>query len=508
MKAAIRFLFLLLLCIVAALPAVAGKNAGGALIVHTNDQANYFRAGYDYCAPPYDAYLPPTCQEAVTRSEKDPSRQAIIWFLAALPASSEPAIAEIRFGVRHNLPISQGFVTASGACGFPPIQAQDPGPGFPDTPGGNRIVYAAPVEHTFFPFYWFAVYGLQWGYFGTGPDPRAGYASFIDDNTPPVEDPIERFGEVRWYQEGYNQCPDTAIAACCRSDGTCVVDEVDRCLAVGAKVYYGILSCDPDPCGFVLGACCTELLCTVVSRAVCEAAGGDFAGEETLCDPSPCSAPGACCRGTTCSMERKGVCLEFGGSWKGEGVPCDPNPCDVGACCFDSVCTVILHDECDVAGGQFAGNGSTCDPNPCLAGACCVGHQCTVESRHQCKLAGGEFHGPASQCYPNPCGPEPPPGACCFLSSCTEMSVLQCEVAGGEFFGEDVPCEPNPCPNPGACCLPDGSCAILHKSACLAAGGVWTTENIPCDPDPCHAAGAQPTAVQPTTWGRIRATYR
>ncbi|MDM7913747.1 MAG: hypothetical protein ACE15D_00595 [Candidatus Eisenbacteria bacterium] len=59
----------------AATPALAGKNAGGAMIVHTNDAVNYTPTGADFCS---DIYNPSDCVTAVTQSNKPPGVETMI----------------------------------------------------------------------------------------------------------------------------------------------------------------------------------------------------------------------------------------------------------------------------------------------------------------------------------------------------------------------------------------------------------------------------------------------
>ncbi|MDM7916225.1 MAG: hypothetical protein QUU85_13330 [Candidatus Eisenbacteria bacterium] len=376
-----RFRLGSLIALLAVIPclAQAGKNAGGALIVHTNDAVMY-RYPNPLCNPEYE---PTSCEGAVTRSEASGNFPTVTWFLAAFPDGSEPAVTELRFGVRHGFPPGQGYCVGWMPCG--PNVAVDVTEGFPDTPGGARIAYLDVVRDPFFPVCFFGFWALSGSYLGTGPDPRTGEAHFVDDLVPITQDGIERFGEVRWYDDGYNDCPSAEVAACCLPNGFCVMQPTDVCIEEGGDVL-------PDDA-------CTPGLC----------------------------APDA-----------------------------------FGACCLDDLCLISAPQACEDAGGVFQGIASTCDPNPCFLtfGACCVEGVCSYKTR------------------------------------------LQCGRDGGEWLGY-IPCDPvDPCPLAGACCMPDGSCTLSLDQDCLYNGGTWTDSGVPCVPNPC------PTAVQPTTWGRIRATYR
>lgn len=55
----------------------------------------------------------------------------------------------------------------------------------------------------------------------------------------------------------------------------------------------------------------------------------------------------------------------------------------------------------------------------------------------------------------------------------------------------------------GACCLPDGACTILPRSQCEEQEGTYQGDGSACEPNPC-----QPTAVEGTSWGRVRAAFR
>jgi hypothetical protein len=166
-----------------------------------------------------------------------------------LPAGSVPGVTGIQFGVRHNLPSGMGYVVDWGVCG--PMPQELPDAGFPDVPGGNVIEYGQPVIFdTWFPFYWFAVYGNEGAFFGTGVHPGDGLAKFIDDSVPPIEDTIHMFGEVRWYVLGENDCvPPWPTGACCLPDGSCWdVSFVEECVAAGGTFLGFYTECDSNPC--------------------------------------------------------------------------------------------------------------------------------------------------------------------------------------------------------------------------------------------------------------------
>jgi hypothetical protein len=195
------FAAMLALCLAWA-PARAGRNANGALIVHTNDAVIYTASG-DYCGAQF--YNPGTCAAAVARTDKSENDPAVIWFLAAFLNTASPAVTGIQFGIEHNLPPEAGSFVRSAPCGAGVLELPDAG--WPETGFGNTITFSGPSTSKLFPFYFFVAYGFADAYLGTGVNPNRDHALFTDDTNPPVEDYCYNFGRVRWYEAGFNQCP-------------------------------------------------------------------------------------------------------------------------------------------------------------------------------------------------------------------------------------------------------------------------------------------------------------
>jgi hypothetical protein len=186
--------------LVISLPANAGRNADGALIVHTNDAVSYTPTG-DYCQT---MYLPSSCEDAVTRTDKDENTPAVIWLLAAFPDTSSPAVTTIQFGIEHNLPANEGYFEAHGKC----AELEMPDAGWPETGFGNPVSFGSTTKtDLLFCYYWFAAYGFEGAYLGTTTYPSTEEAKFVDDSSPPVEDLVLRFGTVHWWTSGANSCP-------------------------------------------------------------------------------------------------------------------------------------------------------------------------------------------------------------------------------------------------------------------------------------------------------------
>ena len=141
-------------------------------------------------------------------------------------------------------------------------------------------------------------------------------------------------------------------------------------------------------------------MCIIDTQEVCVAADGGYQGNNTACDPSPCTAnTGACCFSDgTCQELTLLQCIGAGAIiFQGKGTTCDPNPCPqpaTGACCFnDGTCSIEGEAVCNGAGGAYEGNDTVCDPNPCpqpASGACCLPDEtCVVQTGAECSDAGG-----------------------------------------------------------------------------------------------------------------------
>ena len=234
-----------------ATPALAGRNANGALVVHTDDSIVYTSTA-NYCA----TEMPATCEALGTQTNKPVEEvEAVIWFLAAFADLSSPGVTTIQFGVHHNLPSDQGYISAYGSCGPSPLELPDAGWPEPND-CGNLVAYGTPVYSRLFTFYWFAAIGVENGYFGTRTYPSTDEAKFVDDGSPPVEDLIFAFGTVRWGGPGQNKCAVFQGGACCFAGGECAVLLADECVAQGGQFQGVDTVCDPNPCPIAWGACC------------------------------------------------------------------------------------------------------------------------------------------------------------------------------------------------------------------------------------------------------------
>lgn len=311
-------------------PATSGKNSGGALVVHTDDDLFWTNGVCSF----FDSWVPQICSDLNTRTDHPYDRPALIYLIAAFPDTSSPAVTSTWFGNDHNLPTY--YHNRLGPCG-PAGTGEVADPGWPEDPAqaGNHVIYPFPLtDDPFFPIYYISVWGFDGAYYGTGIHPTLGYAAFEDDAAPPEINLIWRFGKVRWYASGENTCP---------GEGSGEPDLVTCCLMTG--------------------------VCTITSLLECDVNNGTDLGGVYPCEPNPCvqPAPGACCRQSgQCDFVLEFSCDYTGGIFLGEGVGCDPNPC-FGACCYYSGdCLMQALYWCGQMGGGFMGAGTDCDPNPCV----------------------------------------------------------------------------------------------------------------------------------------------
>lgn len=353
-------------------PAMAGFNANGALIVHTNDAYTY-SAG-TICTTTLGQ--PADCASAVTQSNKDfvvSGQKSTVWFLAAFLPSASPRVASVYFGTDVddvNFDAGSNF----GFCG-PAGTQQVPDPTWPYD-SGNSVGFGTPVlGNTLFRFYYFGLDNYDNDPAAPNPwwcsaiNPTGGFAAFYDDNFPPGEDRVTQFGCVKWYEPGFNTCPHIIVAsgACCFPTGLCVVLEETACTGQGGHYSGDGTVCEPtNPCAQP-GACCDPETgaCAFVLEAACLPPMVFLGGE---CQPTnPCPQKGACCEPVTgiCSYVLQANCLAPN-VWHPEWT-CNPNNCPVeprGACCApDGSCTITYAAEC-VAPSTWHGDW-TCDPNNC-----------------------------------------------------------------------------------------------------------------------------------------------
>ncbi len=293
--------------------------------------------------------------------------------------------------------------------------------------------------------------------------------------------------------------------ACCQTDGTCAQSTEADCLAAGGEFLGCGSTCDPN--GFGIAACCLPGgTCIETTEPCCEAQGGTFYPGEV------CATPVACCLPDGSCQDLSPVCCAQQGGTSGN------EQCgDLGACCLpDDSCDELFEDCCELAGGTFTPGGVCLPPvaccftngtcqnlspvcceqdggtpgdEPCdVIGACCLpDDSCDELFEECCELVGGTFS-PGEVCDP--------PIACCFTDgTCENLSPVCCEQDGGTP-GDEA------CGVPGACCLPNGTCDELFAACCELVGGTFTpgaicgTDVACCLPDGSCEVMAEACCIQ------------
>lgn len=235
-----------------------------------------------------------------------------------------------------------------------------------------------------------------------------------------------------------------------------------------------------------------------------------FASADSSCYGVPGELQACCFQNGSCVDMLNNECSNAGGVPQGSGTSCSTNACpQPQACCFqDGLCVDMLASQCGYAGGIPQGSGTSCSAIACPPpGACCLPNgNCVFVPRPLCENAGGIFQGEGTECYfvgcPGPTGP------CCFYDdaggqgTCVELTFVDCVSQGGSWQGSPgQKCEKTDCGPTGACCFTSGNCNDnVTRIRCESRGGVWF-EGRTC------SQGCT-TAIEPRSWGSIKALYR
>ena len=91
-------------------------------------------------------------------------------------------------------------------------------------------------------------------------------------------------------------CADPTGACCNRATFTCAEDVLEAdCQGANEEWYAGLSCANIDPPCAPTGACCLEdESCVITNAATCASiagAGDGYQGDDTLCDPNPCTGP-------------------------------------------------------------------------------------------------------------------------------------------------------------------------------------------------------------------------
>ncbi|MCA9758888.1 MAG: hypothetical protein KDA27_24045 [Candidatus Eisenbacteria bacterium] len=292
------WLTLTLLCW-AAVGAQAGPNEGGTLVWHldptieyTSDISNYCGLsgvacqwdfdgcdnGYNYegeCQPQIGALNPTGPADATTY---------VAAVLAAFPEGSCPRVSGVTFGFA-TYDDTNVFIVNQGACG----DFELPTNNWPGQFEGTAVTWSAPIVSQLVEIYWFAAYAYyadRDGSLTLAAHPTQG-GKFADDSVPSVLDDIAGFSTLGLNgTPGENVLPEggPVVGACCFEDGTCQVLNSDECGAAGGNYLGDDTVCDPNSCPQppATGACCFEDgTCQVLTADECSGAGGAYEGDDT-----------------------------------------------------------------------------------------------------------------------------------------------------------------------------------------------------------------------------------
>jgi hypothetical protein len=195
--------------VTAATSALGGPNAGGVLVIHTDDTVNYtsdqesymgmsgLDCDNDFDCPPYDVPCPTTMPNPT--SLRPAAETSVWWVLAAFPRPEEgseevcPEVAGLTFGIQWD----GEFDIAILAYGTDSdLELSQPGwPAYLTT--GTALTWQTPKRGQVFEIYWFAGYsysGLPEQFRLTSHPTQP--AEFADNSVPVVKDAIAGFGRL------------------------------------------------------------------------------------------------------------------------------------------------------------------------------------------------------------------------------------------------------------------------------------------------------------------------
>lgn len=293
------------------------------------------------------------------------------------------------------------------------------------------------------------------------------------------------------------------IGACCQPDGHCLAEMTNpACQAAGGAYHGNGTVCTPNPCPGVQGACCSfSGVCSLTTEIGCQGSGiyiGDFT---TCAGVGQCPNTGACCSpGGTCRIASISDCV-LPCEYYGNLTTCTSGICDVPPivnCCFyfEHVCAFMTRPACVDAGGEswdFDCGTFACwekrdaEPAPPQSDRapgvwCCLPNgSCTILNTFSCEVCrNGETYKTEFDCLD--CAADPATGACCYgLGVCERLTSVQCDNASGVFLGAGVSCAGVDCASAiGACCAAGQSCALSTEEQCTAQAGTYLGDGVDC----------------------------
>ena len=351
-----------------------------------------------------------------------------------------------------------------------------------------------------------------------------------------------------------NPCPAAPIGACCLSDGSCVVESEYHCLLEDGVYKDDGSVCETDPCSLV-GACCfSGAVCQQLTELECVGQSGEYLGDNISCEPAACGEP--CLPGRPSMRSVESTPLPSPTTWPGNGAigrrgDSGPNAGGVlllttnptlsytldelnycGASNLESCEQAIVREDRPVFVGLHLFAAFPAESSPRLRGVSFgISYGPCVEMLNWLPCA--EFESPNDRwpdsgegtgiafavtqtahltelywfvTYVEPGRPEevrviPHPTQGATFGDDSVPAILDPVADLGRFgFNRDgyLPCPELPLAT-GACCFPSGECTLTTPSEC---SGLYQGDDTDCDPNPCSV-----TAVERTTWGRLKSIF-
>jgi len=235
-----RTVLVLILTSLLTAPVFAGPNSGGTLILH-DCGLFYYDTDPDACQSGTD---PASCTEADPEVEYATGGGwcALIRVYAAFPATSNPRMMGVSWGVHYNA----GLLWFLGYRACADFELSDAGWPGPDT--GTSVTWNAAQTGHLVPLYGFfaETYSRPATVTLIAHPTYGGW--FGDDSVPAILDPIAGYGTLGFDTPGVLICPDDIpTGACCAPEGTCLLTIEVECHP--PDVWHGEwTSCEPNPC--------------------------------------------------------------------------------------------------------------------------------------------------------------------------------------------------------------------------------------------------------------------
>jgi subtilisin family serine protease len=201
----LSYLRLLLASLVPAVAFVAtspaGPNADGVLLLHANRSLVYTVDTQDYCGQSDLS----ACSLAVATVPWEPDTTRVFYVLAAFPATSQPRLKALSFGVDWDP--DKLVVLGHGSCGdFEIADNSWPDPGTGTGLSWSQVQTGLLVDVCWFAAYTYSANDPDTTSFAVTPHPIQ-EAVMVDDATPPNEDVVAAFGRLGFGTAGSAPCP-------------------------------------------------------------------------------------------------------------------------------------------------------------------------------------------------------------------------------------------------------------------------------------------------------------